>query len=153
VFRKALLTVDRSPFAEAAIPRLVDVNPGSVVILEVTESVASIIAREMPAFDVPPDLARQIEEGEREAVADYLHSLAARLRDMGVEDVKIVIGEGKPGQQIIEVAREEGCDLIVMSTHGRSGLRRAFLGSVASYVVNHLEDGSILLVRPPARGD
>jgi nucleotide-binding universal stress UspA family protein len=67
--------------------------------------------------------------------------------------VKIVIGEGKPGQQIIEVAREEGCDLIVMSTHGRSGLRRAFLGSVASYVVNHLEDGSILLVRPPARGD
>lgn len=150
MFRKALLTLDRSEFSEAAIPRLIDVNPQSTVVLEVMESVASIIAREIPAFDVPRDLAEQIEEGEREAIADYLDGIAARLRDLGLGNVTTVIGEGKAGPQIIEVARAEGCDLIVMSTQGRSGLRRAFLGSVASHVVSNLEEGAVLLVRPPA---
>ncbi len=60
-----------------------------------------------------------------------------------------MIGEGKPGPRIVEVSENEGCDLIVMSTHGRSGFRRALLGSVASYVVNHVEDAAVLLVRPP----
>jgi nucleotide-binding universal stress UspA family protein len=149
LFRKALLTLDRSAFSEAAIPALVAAQPESVVVLEVVESVASIISREMPAFDVSPDLARQIEEGEREAVADHLDAVAARLEDLGISYVKTMIGEGKPGPCIVDVAQEQECDLIVMSTHGRSGVRRAFLGSVANYVVNHVDEAAVLLVRPP----
>lgn len=46
-----------------------------------------------------------------------------------------VIGQGEPWQQVLTVANERGADLIVMATHGRTGLSRVFLGSVAEKVV------------------
>lgn len=149
MFTKALLTLDRSEFSELAIPAVASARPESIVVVEVMESVASILSREMPAFDVPPDLAAQIEAGEREAVADHLEAVAARLKEMGFANVKTVIGQGKPGPRIVDISDQEECDLIVMSTHGRSGIRRALLGSVASYVVNHGGNAAVLLVRPP----
>jgi nucleotide-binding universal stress UspA family protein len=42
---------------------------------------------------------------------------------------------GDPARELVRLAREEGCDLVVMGTHGRTGLRRALLGSVAAAVV------------------
>lgn len=150
MFRKVLVTVDRSPFAEAALARVSDVRAESVVILQVVEPVASILAREVPAFDVPPDVAMSISQAEREAAATYLSEAAAKLRAAGVEHVSTLMREGRPGPEIVTAARDEGCDLVVMSTHGRSGIRRALLGSVANHVATHIEDAAILLVRPPA---
>ncbi|MGF1583528.1 MAG: universal stress protein [Gemmataceae bacterium] len=48
-----------------------------------------------------------------------------------------VIAEGHPSDEIVRVAKEERCDLIVMGTHGRSGLSRVFLGSVADSVTRN----------------
>ncbi|HRC63523.1 MAG TPA: universal stress protein [Dehalococcoidia bacterium] len=149
MFRKVLVTVDRSPFAEAALDRVPDINAAAVVILHVVEPVASILAREVPAFDVPPDIATSISQAEREAAAAYLSEAATKLRGAGVGQVSTLMREGRPGPEIVAAAREEGCDLVVMSTHGRSGIRRALLGSVANHVTTHVEDGAILLVRPP----
>ena len=42
---------------------------------------------------------------------------------------------GDPARELVRLVREEGCDLIVMGTHGRTGLRRALMGSVAAAVV------------------
>jgi nucleotide-binding universal stress UspA family protein len=47
------------------------------------------------------------------------------------------VGVGKPAEEILRVAREEGVDLIVMGTHGHSGLRHLLLGSVAEEVTRH----------------
>ncbi len=153
MFRKALLALDRSPFSEAAIPCVVDANPTSVVVLEILESVASILSREVPAFDVPPDIARQIGESERRAVEQHVETVAAQLRELGIKDVVTMTEHGRPGPEIVRVAKEEGCDLIVMSTHGRSGISRALLGSAAHYVVGHVENAAVLLVRPGVEHD
>lgn len=45
------------------------------------------------------------------------------------------VGVGKPAEEILRVAREEGVDLIVMGTHGRTGLRHVLMGSVAETVM------------------
>lgn len=55
-----------------------------------------------------------------------------RIADVPVERVLV---EGSPGKQIVEYADSEGCDLIVMGTHGRGGIDRLLLGSVAERVV------------------
>jgi nucleotide-binding universal stress UspA family protein len=62
--------------------------------------------------------------------------------------LRIEVAFGRPADEIIDYAEREGVDLIVMSTHGRSGLTRWILGSVADKVLrgSHLP---ILLVRPP----
>ena len=54
-----------------------------------------------------------------------------------VPDAKAVIREGEPRPLIVEAAQELQCQLIVMGTHGRSGLAHLLMGSVAEYVVRY----------------
>ena len=61
---------------------------------------------------------------------------ANELRDLGVTDVESHLEEGHPGEVITELAGKVGADLIVMGTHGRRGLERALMGSVAREVAN-----------------
>jgi len=76
-----------------------------------------------------------------EGIADLLRDegqTALNEVDRSVGDAvetEQVIVEGKPSVEIVEYARESGCDLIVMGTHGRGGLDRLLLGSVAERVV------------------
>jgi len=61
---------------------------------------------------------------------------AETLRESGVSDVESHIEEGHPGEVIAEMAARLDADLIVMGTHGRRGLERALMGSVAREVAN-----------------
>ena len=56
--------------------------------------------------------------------------------------------EGLPGDRIVEEAQARKSEVVVMSTHGRSGVRRAVLGSVADHVLRHLDEVPLLLVHP-----
>lgn len=64
-----------------------------------------------------------------------------------VKDAQVVIREGSPRPVIVEAAVELGCQMIVMGTHGRSGLAHLLLGSVAEYVVRNSKV-PVLTVRP-----
>lgn len=79
----------------------------------------------VPEFDD----VRLIENSRRQ-----LNSLADSIVDIPVEKRLIV---GSPGNSIVDVAKECHADLIVMGTHGRSGLSRLILGSVAEHVLRH----------------
>jgi nucleotide-binding universal stress UspA family protein len=59
-----------------------------------------------------------------------------RPEEQGV-DVEHRLVEGDPAAEILKMAAQTGCDLIVMGTHGRSGLPRWFTGSVAEEVIRH----------------
>jgi nucleotide-binding universal stress UspA family protein len=59
------------------------------------------------------------------------------------------LAEGDPAEEILRVARVEGCDLIVMGTQGRGGLPRLLIGSVADKVMRRA-NCSVLTVRTPA---
>jgi len=65
-----------------------------------------------------------------------LERTAEKLRTAGVVDVEAHFEEGHPGEVIVEMARRLEADLIVMGTHGRRGLERALMGSVAREVAN-----------------
>jgi nucleotide-binding universal stress UspA family protein len=82
--------------------------------------------------------------GEVEAA---LTPLARELRDAGIP-TRVDVAFGRPAQEIVIYAEREGMDLIAMSTHGRSGVSRWILGSVADKVLRgtHLP---VMLVRPP----
>jgi nucleotide-binding universal stress UspA family protein len=78
----------------------------------------------------------------------YLGGVAERLRGAGVGNVETCVWYGPPAEAIIEAARARQTDLILMSTHGRSGLGRLVLGSVAESVLRATRT-PILLLRPP----
>lgn len=69
----------------------------------------------------------------REAAAQ---DLVSRGRAMGVR-VNFLIWEGDAGESIVEAARSEQVDLVVVGSHGRGSVGRFFIGSVSDYVVRH----------------
>ena len=75
----------------------------------------------------------------------YLNSLKGDFREKGIEAKTCVVG-GQVVGQIIECALVENADLVAMSSHGRTGLARAFYGSVTAGVLN-LIDRPLLIVR------
>lgn len=68
----------------------------------------------------------------REQVTRSFDQLKATL-----PDTEMLVREASPRPTIVEAAVELNCDLIVMGTHGRSGIAHLLLGSVAEYVVEH----------------
>ena len=86
-----------------------------------------------------------VERKEHEQLK-YLESLSSPIRESG-STVKLAGRQGEPAREIIDFAREGGFDLIVMATHGRSGLSELVQGSIAEAVVRSAV-APVLLVRP-----
>ena len=83
---------------------------------------------------------------------DYLSGIAAALSGRGVR-VQVRVSRGTPVQEILAATRESGADLIAMTTHGRSGLRRLVVGSVAEGVLRRADSPVLLLRISAARGE
>ena len=83
---------------------------------------------------ISPQVYDDMEAAAKKYGQKRLDVLAVKARRSGVR-AKTVLLHGVADQQIIRAARSKKADLIVMGTHGRTGLARLFLGSVASRVV------------------
>ncbi len=156
-FERIVVPLDGSPFAEAALQHAADIarSAGSTLILvRGIDSVARVIAASMPvaAGVAVPGLSNQEAEeivaAERGAIREELALVAARLATEGVPHTRIEIVEDLPSDAILQTAKRHDCRLVVMSTHGRGGLGRTLLGSVADEVTRHLDAGAVLLVHP-----
>jgi nucleotide-binding universal stress UspA family protein len=140
---RLLVPLDGSDFARQALAparRAAQLTGAEVVLLRVVE----------PPDSSPftPAVEEQLLETapEVKAAEAYLDEVAAGLRDGGREvTTRAVAGPAAP--TVAAVARDRDVDLIVMATHGRGGLVRAVLGSVATGTL-HRTDRPLLLVRP-----
>ena len=84
--------------------------------------------------------------GLRDEAAEYLEKRAADLKRLGVAKVQCITKEGLAADEIISLGRKTPDNLIAMSSHGRSGVRRWVLGSVTELVVRHSGD-PVLVIR------
>jgi nucleotide-binding universal stress UspA family protein len=82
---------------------------------------------------------------EAETLA-YMQSARSKLQRAGFR-TSFLICQGPVAETILQTAAENQVDVIVMSTHGRSGVKRWLLGSVADRVVTH-SDRPVMLIRP-----
>ena len=90
--------------------------------------------------------ARREQRGRDQRDVD---AIAAVLTARGVA-AKGVVEDGDPRLALTDVARREHADLVVVGSHGRTGIPKLVLGSVASHVTTHAPC-SVLVVREPAR--
>jgi nucleotide-binding universal stress UspA family protein len=84
--------------------------------------------------------------GVRDEAKEYLEKKVAEVKKLGVEKVSMLIKEGFAGDEIIALGHKTPNNLIAMSSHGRSGVKRWVLGSVTETVVRHSGD-PVLVVR------
>jgi nucleotide-binding universal stress UspA family protein len=128
---RILYPTDFSPAAEPAFDYALQTakRDGAVLILvHVIEPTSPI------ADDVYIALPGPVREAAEATARREFDGLLARAKAVDV-DVSDVLRCGRPAEEIVKVAESEFADLIVMGTHGRRGLRRLMLGSVAQQVV------------------
>lgn len=159
MYRNALVATDGSRIASSVLPqvhRVVDPN-GTVAVVEVIDDVAHVFARTTPAgFEFgmgaayDGDVAESIVAAQRAAAEQHLAEARRVLEESGMRNVTTSILTGLPGDTIVREVAEHGYEVVLMGTHGRSGLRRAVLGSVADHVLRHLDGVPVLLVHAQA---
>jgi nucleotide-binding universal stress UspA family protein len=132
VIRTILVPVDFSAGAEAAVEwaQAIAARFGAtLVLLHVVDTTANaLVGAPGGALAPPPTLYEELREEARRALAE----LGERT-----PGARTVLREGVPRSEILAVAKEVGADLIVMGTHGRTGLAHLLFGSVAEHVVRH----------------
>lgn len=157
MYRRVLFTTDGSEFASDAIPEVARLaGPDTeVVVVQAVDALDRVMVQMTPVGFDPQNMSGPTTEAVAQVVTARHHSARrhldeaeARLRRAGVTHVSLRVLEGLPGPAIVEAAEENRCDVIVMATHGRSGVRRAVLGSVADYVVRNTRRAPVLLVPP-----
>jgi nucleotide-binding universal stress UspA family protein len=143
-----LVPLDGSAFAEAALPHaeaFARAIGADILLLRALEP--PVISYE---YAVTGLMADSLEEQRRQAES-YLHGVAQKLRNDGLE-VRMAVWEGWPADVIVHRGVDSGSRLIVMATHGRTGVARLLLGSVALEVVRRTLL-PVLLVRPSTSAD
>lgn len=128
-----LVPTDFSPGAEPALrwaATIAEPTGAEIALLHVLDFMTPAMAAGSPDMGVWLDDA-MIQEAQRRAETAIAQQ-AARL-----PRARTVIREGTPRLEILEVAKELQVDLIVMGTHGRTGIAHMLIGSVAEHIVRH----------------
>ena len=142
-----IVPLDGSRTAEGALPRATSIarSTGARLIL-----LRAVQAHSFPGADPIPAQVAAVREAE-----GYLATVAERLRTSGVTEIKRSVWYGPPAAAIVEAARFNHADMIVMTTHGRTGVGRLAMGSVTESVLRGtsvpilvVRDGGALLETP-----
>ncbi|MEO7166065.1 MAG: universal stress protein [Chthoniobacterales bacterium] len=133
-FLKILVPLDFSECSQQGLNYAIGVARefrSSLVLFHAVVLPSYALGDEYTALEVPRIRAQQEEYAEKEM---------ARLRQVvavGLKNVEMRLAAGWPVEQIDQCVRAEGVDLIITSTHGRSGVKRFFIGSTAEQIVRH----------------
>ena len=157
MFKRILVPLDGSRFGSRALQYATEVAQhfdAEVVLIQVVKPATPVATTTGIDAGMGSPAAAEItmqaalEEDKRNSTLAKRY-LSGKIRGMKPRDIKgsyqVVVGD--PAQSIMSFAQKEHIDLIFMTTHGKSGLKRAFMGSVADAVIR--ESGKpVLVVRP-----
>jgi universal stress protein A len=144
-YHRILWPTDFSPRAQAALPHAVGLAMqanAELVLLHVLPSPGAYVVPDVSGAVLIPLLRKS-----RAAAQAHLRRLEKQVAGPHLR-MHTVLTEGVPFHQIIRAAKRLRCDLIVMATHGRTGLAHAIMGSVAENVLRRAPC-PVLTVRPP----
>jgi nucleotide-binding universal stress UspA family protein len=137
MFKRLLVPLDGSALAESVLP----------VAAQVTRALQGTLIL-VRAYDIPPsDVPLSVIEAEEEKAHTYLTKVALRPELTGLQvETKTLCGAAT--LNLPDAVQAEQADLVVMSSHGRSGFTRLALGSVAEHVIHHVSVPVLVLHRP-----
>lgn len=143
MYKKILVPLDGSPLAEAVLPHaeaLAKSEHAEIIILRVPNApVSEFLSRD-------PMIAEMIHADMEKESEEYVHNKVAALEK---ENIKVtgITKDGLVPDTILNVADETHADIIAMSTHGRTGISRWLMGSVADKIIHHAHI-PVMLIHP-----
>ena len=135
-FRSVLVPLDGSPLAEQAIPLALEIARAA------RSKVRLLFVHQRPPppfYEESAELYVAIDLAIRKAGRGYLRELTAQLRERSGLPISSVVIDGSVPQALVKYVQDSRADLVAMTTHGRGGVRGAWLGSVADHLVRNLD--------------
>jgi len=133
-FHHILCAVDFSPCSRRALDHAVHLAR------ELEAELILLHIYQLPTFQYPegmmPNTVEVMQEVEKRSQAALERWRVVAERELG-RPVRALIEIGTPGRRVAEMAEKLGADVIVLGTHGRTGIKRLLLGSVAERVMRH----------------
>ncbi len=151
MYKKILVTLDGSALAECVLPHVAILAraTGAEVTLVTVLTPETCLAAAGPTLEQIPEAVAERKEALKGEAQLYLERIAnVFLKGIVTHSA---LREGDVARQILACAEEEGFDLIAMATHGRSGIDRFIMGSVAERVLRGTFK-PVLLIRASAAG-
>ena len=145
IFRKIMVATDGSELAKKAVDTAIEISKNgqgklyAVHVIPLREYYSSI----PPAIDA--EWVKAMEEHLRIESQETIAYVEEAGREANIE-IEPVILEGNPVNEIVDFAEKNDIDLIVMGTHGKTGIQKFLIGSVSENVVRHSER-AVLVVR------
>ncbi len=136
MYKCILLPTDGTEFCQRAIRHgiaLAKLVGAKVVGVTVTQPLHSALPRSL----IPKNLAGVIHGETVKAADDKLAVVEMLAREAGVQVETVRLSNDHPWEAIVEAAKDKGCDMIVMASHGRRGVSAVVLGSETQKVLTH----------------
>jgi nucleotide-binding universal stress UspA family protein len=148
MYKHIMVPLDGSELAECVLPHVEAVAAGcNVTTVTLIMVIPPLHMYGGAETRISPEERKHLEEDSVEVSTAYLKEKAQWLKDKGVlAEVKVLLGNVL--DQLVDYITENGVDLIIIATHGRSGVSRLFLGSVADRLLRHAP-APVLMVRAP----
>jgi len=131
--RKVMMASDFSSASRAAFARAVRLAKGKRASLVVMHAV-TLPPPTLGGEYIPPQTWDRIEAATRASAKKQIRTLVTKAKRAGVRATGLIVA-GSPYEVIVRAARSKRADVLVLGTHGRTGLSRFFLGSVAGRVL------------------
>lgn len=145
VWKRIVCAIDFSAPSRAALVQAAELASRGAELTLVHVQEIPAVRRQLGMLPNPP-LAYEAEVDE---AWKQLKRAGTEAEAIAHSPVPLVMLEGSPVDEVVRVARDHRADLLVVGTHGRTGVRRAVLGSVAEQIVRRA-GCSVLVVRPEA---
>ena len=139
MYKKVLVPLDGSDFAASSLEHVKTIAKGCGVPEVILFGSVEVVLPAAGLNDfLSGDYGIQVEKQTLDWLKGYLTRMADALRNEGI-NVKTAVGRGNAANEILDYVKKNNVDLIIMTTHGSSGLVRWALGSVTDKVVRHAE--------------
>lgn len=139
MYKRILVPLDGSEYSECILPHARAIATGcqgqEVVLLSVVEPPQPEGTYRQGLY-IDTSVLEQVHQATVTERKDYLDNARANL-GLAAGTVQTIVMEGPPAEQILDYARKNEVDLIMMGTHGRSGIARWAMGSVTDRVLRH----------------
>ncbi len=154
MYKEILVPLDGSDVSASALPtarQLAEAVGARIHLLQVSsQSEEFSVLRGAEFGTMGSDYSQQVLDevltAQRDRIERYLNEVGDELQSVGLTVVKAV-EDGQAADKIVDYAESAGIDLILMSTHGRGGVRRFLVGSVTDKVIRST-DLPVLVVHP-----
>jgi nucleotide-binding universal stress UspA family protein len=145
IYKRILVAIDASEPSKVALQTAISLAVADGAALAIVTVRDERLIESSAAPEDLSDVSSLIENDERDGKA-LLERARSSAGAVGLTDVSVRLLDGDPAANIVDAARAHRADLIVVSTHGRTGLSRIFVGSVAEHVIRHASC-SVLVAR------